>query len=156
MAAQNVPDSRTYRHMKCDEETVVAEESFSALSNPMSGIDKTMCSICAAMFPVSEFEWSDTNEKISDYYARHSKDATERERFLCSKNFMMIVILLCVITTAFGFYYLVKDEDTMVQGICVFTGLVVGAVIGANVFERIFEKPITKKVCGVSDTRVLE
>lgn len=156
MTEQNVPTSRTYRHTKCGEETIVADQSFEVVSNPMSSMEQTHCSNCNAMFPISEFKWSDTDETIADYYARHTANATDRQRFLCSKKFMMGLILLAAFAAAGAISFLVRDSGTFVRVLCVLGGLVIGAMIGMAIFVSGFANPISRKVCGVSDTRMLK
>lgn len=155
MSNPSIPESRAYRHIQCQNETVVSGEPFKVVSNPMSSMEQTQCADCAAMFPIADFEWADTGENLAAYYARHTTSATDMQRFLCSKKFMVALMALCAIPVAAGFYYLVRDEYLLLKGVCIFTGLFIGVVIGSNVFEKVFEKPITRKVCGVSDTRLL-
>ncbi|MEW4527052.1 hypothetical protein [Maioricimonas sp. JC845] len=155
MNDQPVPEERAYRHVTCGNETLVGGQSFEVVSNPMSSMEQTMCSACNAMFPIAEFEWADTGEKISDYYTRHSQNATDMQRFLCSKKFMVAVILLFVILTEIGIYLLMSDEETAVLAFCLVGGLMIGGIIGMSVFISGFADPIKKKVCGVSDTRLL-
>ena len=62
---------------------------------------------------------------------------------------------LGAVVTAGGVYYLVKDGNLLMKAICLFGGLAIGAMIGATVFLKAFANPITRKVCGVSDTRLL-
>jgi hypothetical protein len=156
MTEQAVPESRTYRHVKCGNDTVVSGQPFEVVSNPMSSMERTQCASCGAMFPISEFVWSDTGETISDYYARHTKDATDRQRFLCSKKFMVAVIAVCIIVTETGIYVLLADADKLVLAFCLVGGLMIGAIIGMSVFVSGFANPIKHKVCGVSDTRSLK
>ncbi|MCA9074185.1 MAG: hypothetical protein KDA93_04065 [Planctomycetaceae bacterium] len=156
MSDPTVPESRAYRHVQCQTETVVGEESFVVASNPMSSMEQTFCSTCQMMFPIAEFEWVDTGETIADYYARHSADATDMQRLLCSKKCMVAIALLGALLGAIAFYLLVKDDDFTTQAFVIFAGLAVGGVIGLQVFLKVFEGPITRKVCGVSDTRLLK
>ena len=155
MSDQSIPESRTYRHVQCGNETTVSEESFEVASNPLSTMETTQCAACGAQFPIADFVWADTGETIADYYARHSKGATDMQRFLCSKQVMMAFIGIGALLLAVGFFILVRDEDTLVKLLCTGTGLVVGAVVGGMVFEKVLEKPIVRKVCGVKDTRML-
>jgi hypothetical protein len=155
MTEQAIPESRTYRHTQCGEETVVSDQPFEVVSNPMSSMEQTMCSTCNAMFPISEFEWVDTGEKISDYYARHTENATDLQRFLCSKKFMVGLIAACSLLTTVGIYLLVADDALLTRAICVLGGLMIGAIIGMAVFVSGFANPIKRKVCGVADTRTL-
>jgi hypothetical protein len=155
MTAAAILESRVYRHVPCGNETVVSGQSFEVVSNPMSSMERTQCSSCGAMFPIADFEWADTGERLSDYYARHTQSATPLQRFLCSKTFMIAVILLLTALTEIGIYFLMRDEEAFVLGFCLVGGLMIGALIGMGVFLNLFANPITRKVCGVSDTRTL-
>ncbi|NND95787.1 MAG: hypothetical protein HKN47_00490 [Pirellulaceae bacterium] len=155
MNEEAVPESRSYTHTKCNEATEVSGQAFELVSNPMSSMEQTMCSTCGAMFPISEFAWSDTNESLSDYYARHTANATDRQRFLCSKTFMMAVIGVAAIITASAAYAIVANDDLLTRSICTAGGFFVGAIIGMAIFVSGFANPIKRKVCGVSDTRLL-
>ena len=156
MTEQAIPESRSYRHVKCGNDTVVSEQSFEVVSNPMSSMEQTQCSSCGAMFPISDFEWSDTGEKISDYYARHTKSATDLQRFLCSKQFMVALIAICILVTEIGIYFLLANDDKFVLIFCLVGGLMIGAIIGMAICVSGFANPIKRKVCGVSDTRSLK
>jgi hypothetical protein len=155
MTEQTIPESRAYRHLQCGDETLVSGQSFEVVSNPMSSMEQTQCSTCGAMFPISDFAWSDTGEKLSDYYARHTQNATPAQRFLCSKTFMVIVIAGAAVLTAAAVSWLVWDMNWLARAICFAGGLGIGAFIGMALFLNVFANPITRKVCGVNDTRLL-
>jgi hypothetical protein len=107
------------------------------------------------MFPITDFEWVDTKETIADYYARHTSTATNMQRFLCSKKFMVGLIVLFAALTAAGAYAVVANDDWMTRAICLGGGLLVGAMIGMSIFLKVLANPNTRKVCGVSETRLL-
>lgn len=155
MSEQPIPESRTYRHVKCGNETVVGGQPFEVVSNPMSSMEQTQCSACEAMFPISEFEWVDTKESIADYYTRHTSNATDTQRFLCSKKFMVGLIAAFALLTTMGIHFLVADSSLLTRAICILGGLMIGAMIGMAVFVSGFADPIKRKVCGVADTRLL-
>jgi hypothetical protein len=155
MPEQSIPESRTYRHVQCGNETLVSGQSFEVVSNPMSSMEQTMCSACGKMFPIADYEWCDTGENLADYYTRHTTSATDLQRFLCSKKFMVAVIAFFAVLAAAGSIYLVRNQVLLARVICAFGGLVIGAIVGGAVFLNIFEKPITRTVCGVRDTRLL-
>ena len=111
MSADAIPESRAYRHLKCRQETVVSGQPFEVVSNPMSSMERTMCSTCGAMFPIAEFAWADTGETLADYYARHTRSATPAQRFLCSKTFMVALIATCAIAAAIAVYVFVAPND---------------------------------------------
>jgi len=148
------PESRIYRHLQCGTETVISGDAFEVASNPMSDMTRTWCNQCNAFFPITDYQWSDTGEKISDYYARHSAKATALERFLCSKKFMIVCAVIGLILGAVAGYFLARNQALGLQiGIAVFVGLL-GAFGGLAIYLAL-GKPITKRVCGVSDTRLL-
>ena len=155
MTEQTIPESRSYRHVHCGNETLVSGQAFEVVSNPMSSMERTQCSSCGAMFPISDFEWSDSGEKISDYYARHTQSATELQRFLCSKKVMVALILLSITLTDVGIYFLMAGGDKFVLAFCLVGGAMIGAIIGMSIFLSGLANPIKRKVCGVSDTRSL-
>jgi hypothetical protein len=154
MTTPQVPESRAYRHLQCGADTVISGQSFEVASNPLSDMTRTWCSTCNAFFPVTECQWSDTGEKISDYYSRHSAGATQLQRFLCSKKFMIICAVIGLIAGGIGGYFLFRDSKLWLQ---IFMVPFVGG-IGVFVMCAIYVQLgniITKRVCGVSDTRVL-
>ncbi len=155
MNHETVPESRVYRHVRCDSETNVDGQSFEVVSNPMSSMEQTFCCACNAMFPITEYEWVDTDENLAAYYERHTLTATDLQRFLCSKKVMVGLAGFGAIATAIGVYTLVANDDLFTRIICVLGGVMIGAFIGAAIFLRVFANPITRKVCGVSDTRLL-
>lgn len=156
MAENPLPESRAYRHTKCGTETTVSGQSFETVSNPMSSMERTFCTSCNSMFGIDEYEWADTGETIADYYARHSKNATALQRFLSSKKFMMTLILIVALPAAIGAFLLLANNNSLSRTLGSLAGLVVGAFIGMMLFVEAFAKPITRKVCGVNDTRVLK
>ena len=156
MTEQTIPESRTYRHIQCGADTAVSGQPFETVSNPMSSMEQTLCSSCGRMFPITEFEWTDTGEKISDYYARYTKNATSLQRFLCSKTFMVALIAVCIILTEIGIYFLVRNQNVLALVICLAGGVMIGGIIGMSVFIYGFADPIKRRVCGVSDTRTLK
>jgi hypothetical protein len=154
MTPPPIPESRVYRHLQCGTDTVISGQAFEVASNPLSDMTRTWCTNCNAFFPVSDYEWPDTGEKISDYYSRHSARASQLERFLCSKKFMIICAIAGFILGAVAGYFLFRNQALWLQVLMV---LFVGGlgVFGACAIYLSLGKPIVKRVCGVSDTRVL-
>jgi len=149
-----VPESRVYRHVKCGTDTVISGQSFEVASDPLSDMTRTWCSQCNAFFRIEDYEWSDTGEKISDYYARHSVGASARQRFLCSKKFMIMCAVTGLILGAAGGYLLFRDQKLWLQVFMVpFVGGL-GIFVACAIYVQL-GKAISKRVCGVSDTRLL-
>ena len=155
MSDTAVPESRAYRHVKCGTETVVAGQSFEVVSNPMSSMTRTWCNHCNAHDGIAEYSWSDTGESIADYYARHSASATDLQRFLCSKKFMVTLWVVGFLLASVGAYFLLANARPGMRMIATPLAGIVGVLIASAIFLSGFADPIKRKVCGVKDTRVL-
>jgi ABC-type glycerol-3-phosphate transport system permease component len=156
MTSPLAPESRTYRHTKCGAETVVSGDALSVVSNPLADMTRTWCTPCNAFFPVSEYVWADTDEKIVDYYARHSTKATAVDRFLCSKVFLILSVILGAIVGIVVGFVLARNagwgQRLLVAGFLAFLGVFAAAALNVSVISKV----IVKRVCGVADTRALK
>ena len=150
-----IPEARVYTHHDCSTETIVGGEAFQAISDPLSDMQRTWCESCMDYFPLSEFAWSDTGEKITDYYARHAAGASGLQRFLCSRVFLLISVafglLVGVVIAVIGF----RDERWTILLLMIFTFAVIGVVLFGSLKEFVLGPFIVRRVCGVSDTRML-
>lgn len=156
MTAPVIPESRTYRHQKCSTETIVGDDAFEALSDPLSDMTRTQCSTCNDLFPLSEFEWVDTGETITDYYARHSARATKIERFLCSRTVLIISgVIGFLVGATLGYLGFRNDGWFLMLVMTPFVG-VIGIIVFASLKEFFLGKLILRRVCGVSDSRLLK
>lgn len=156
MTPPQIPESRTYRHEKCNTETVVSGQAFEALSDPLSDMSRTWCNTCEAFFPLSDYVWSDTGERITDYYARHGARATRVERFLCSRAFLVFCLVVGFVAGAIlGFLLFRNDGWLLMLLMTAFTG-VVGVIVLGSLKEFFLGKLIVRRVCGVRDTRLLK
>ncbi len=150
-----VPEARAYMHRKCSTDTVVSGQAFETVSNPMSSMTRTWCTHCQAHDSITEYAWSDTGESLADYYTRHSAGATNLQRFLVSKKFMVFHWVLGFILASIGAWFLFANAQPGMRFLFTpLTGLI-GVFIATACFVECFANPITRKVCGVKDTRVL-
>ena len=150
-----IPLTRNYRHTKCNGDTVVGDNAFKNMSDPMADMTRTWCVHCNGYFPVAEYVWMDTNESLPDYYARHSVKATPLQRFLCSRKMMLILVVTGLVAGAVGAYLLFRNGAFGQKALMVPVGGFVGMFIGAAIYVSAICEPITRKVCGVKDTRML-
>ncbi len=88
MAGRSQRTSREYVHSKCGNVTVIDGPEFAALADPLANMIATYCAECEDNFAVSEFAWTDTGERISDYYERHRRKASPTQRLLASRTGM--------------------------------------------------------------------
>jgi len=155
MTEQQVPESRVYRHHACGMDTVISGQPFEIISNPLGDMSRTWCNTCNSFFPMTDYSWSDSGEKITDYWARHSSRASKLERFLCSRAFLiMTAVAGLIIGLVLG--YLMFHAKGGVVGVLLigFIGFV-GVFVAVALNLSVMAKTITRRVCGVSDTRVL-
>jgi hypothetical protein len=105
---------------------------------------------------LSDYVWSDTGERITDYYARHGARATRVERFLCSRAFLVFCLVVGFVAGAIlGFLLFRNDGGLLMLLMAAFTG-VVGVIVFGSLKEFFLGKLIVRRVCGVSDTRLLK
>ena len=148
-------ESRSYTHNQCRTETTVEGPEFSAMSDPMARMRTTYCVECGDHFPVAEFAWSDTNEVISDYYARHRKSANASDIWWCGNGGLATLVGIgLVVGVILGI--ITGLTTTWLFGlIAVVVLAITGAILGVIARESIFSRRIVKRVCGVDDTRML-
>ncbi len=156
MAASNVPESRAYRHQQCNTETVVAGQSFETMSHPLSDVNRTWCSTCNDFFPIAEFAWTDTNETISDYYARHGAKATNLERFLCSKVFLLFSLVFGLVVGIVLAVVFFRQNGAGALLIMIPTLGVIGVIVFGSLNAFFLGSLIARRVTCVSDTRLLK
>ncbi len=117
---------------------------------------RTWCSQCSSFFPVSDYEWADTGEQITDYYARHAAKATSVERFLCSKKFLVASVVIGLLLGVFVGLYFFRNaglgQKIAMTALLGFIGVFIAAAVNVSVIST----TIVRRVCGVSDTRVLK
>ena len=151
-----VPDSRAYVHLICRQETVVDGPHFAALTDPLIGMQQTYCAVCEEMFPVNQFAWTDTQERLSDFYARHAQRATPMQRRLGSRETLLAVMglgalggLLAGVLVGLAVGWI---AGTLVAIVAAIAGLIAGFVL----IEYVVKPGIYKSAFGVSDTRQLQ
>ncbi|TWU32671.1 hypothetical protein Q31b_58290 [Novipirellula aureliae] len=148
-------DSRSYTHTRCRTDTTVEGPEFRAMSDPMAGMRSTYCVKCEDQFPVTEFAWSDTNELISNYYARHRKAASASDLWWCGNGGLAV---LAGLGSVAGIILGIILGVTTTWLIGLVTGIllaITGAILGLVARETLFSRRIVKRVCGVNDTRML-
>lgn len=125
------------------------------MSDPLAGMRTTYCVKCEDQFPVSEFAWSDTNELISNYYARHRKNASASDLWWCGNGGLALLMGLGFMAGVVSGVVLGLMTSGLIGVISGTVLALAGAIAGAVLRENFFARRITKRVCGVSDTRLL-
>jgi hypothetical protein len=141
-------NSRDYVHTQCGGETTIEGPEYAALADPLSKMTSTYCAECEDVFPVSDFKWADTRERISDYYAHYQKQASGLQQFFASRGGMF---------TLAGVMFVAGLSLTLVFGIV--RGLiagVAGAVVAIVFHVMVIGPMILRQVLGTNDPRQLE
>jgi hypothetical protein len=155
MADEQVPESRVYRHLTCGGETTVSGSPFEVITNPLAAMHRTWCGNCNGFFPMDQYAWTDTEEKITDYWARHGARATQLERWLCSKTAMVLSVSIGLVAGLILGYFLFRQKTTgLMIFMTAFMGFL-GVFAAAALFVSVITKFIVRRVCGVSDTRAV-
>lgn len=142
--------SRDYVHQRCRTISVIEGPEFTALADPLANMTGTYCAECDDAFPIAEFTWADTGERISEYYARYQQQASPTQRFLASRTGMFVMAAAAGLLTLLVFMLVLKMPVAAVI-------LAVVAVVATFALHTLTLGPmILKQVLGTSDPRQLD
>lgn len=139
-----VPNERTYTHTRCGESTIVAGHDFQGISMVLLETETTYCTTCGAQFPVEEYTWDDTGERISDAQARLAAKAPAWARLLNRRAAVRTLLALGFAAGGWGGFV---AGVWLGGGLWAWLGAGVGAIAGAIVLFLL--------LTGVTDTIVL-
>ena len=95
------PAARTYVHAACGKGTDVSEWDFEALCDPFFHTLATVCVHCGGVpFPLEEFEWADTKERLNVYRMRLKSHVPARE--VRARRWMGVRLLLYLLLPVAG------------------------------------------------------
>ncbi|MEY3176226.1 MAG: hypothetical protein RLZZ436_4140 [Planctomycetota bacterium] len=138
---------RDYTHLRCSQSTTVDGPEFRALADPLAGMVATWCSNCEQNFPLDQFVWSDTQEKVTDYYKRYQNMGTPPQNFMASRSGMYGLGTVPFLCGLIGFF--VWKNQWFIP-----SGLLISLII--MFLHTIFLAPsILRLVVGTSDAREL-
>lgn len=147
-ALRKARNSRDYVHTQCGGETTIDGPEYAALADPLSKMTSTYCAECEDVFPVSDFKWADTRERISDYYAHYQKQASGLQQFLASRGGMF---------TLAGVAFAAGLSLILVLGAVLgLVAAVAGAIIAIVFHVMVIGPMILRQVLGTNDPRQLE
>ena len=139
--------SRDYTHNSCGESTTVDGPEFSALADPLARMVSTYCSHCEEAFPLDQFVWSDTQERITDYYRRYQNMGTPFQSFVASRTGMFALAAVPFVLGVLA-YFIIGNQW------CIPGGLLLGLIV--IVLHVVTIGPaILRQVVGTSDPREL-
>jgi len=141
-------NSRDYMHTQCGGETTIEGPEYAALADPLTKMTSTYCSECEDVFPVNEFAWADTRERISDYYAHYQKQASGLQRFLASRAGMFTLSGVLFVA---GLFLI----PVLGPGLGLAAG-VAGAILAIVLHVMVIGPMILRQVLGTNDPRQLE
>jgi hypothetical protein len=154
--SNDVPTSRTYVHAACEMPTEISESDFEAIADPICPSSHTMCAECEESFPMEEFAWSDTGERIVDYYDRYMQRVGTLGRMVGSRG---TGIALAVLGLAGGasLGFVAAASIGWIGGVLV--GLVCATIFGSAgllVWDAVLKPAIVRRALGVDDCRMLK
>ena len=144
---RNPQQSRDYVHSRCGGVTTIDGPEFQALADPLSRMVSTYCSECEETFPITEFAWDDTQERISDYYARYQHQASGLQNFLASRAGMFTVA---------GVIFSLGLVSCVALGLLGLIAAIAGAVISIVLHVTVLGPMILRQVLGTNDPTQLE
>lgn len=107
----------------------------------------TYCAHCEDHFPIDQFAWTDTQEKISDYYRRYQEKASPLQNFLASRMGMFSFA---------GALFALGLVGALVLGNFWFIAVaVLLAIVGIVVHALVLAPWVLKQALGTSDAREL-
>ncbi|MCU0873725.1 MAG: hypothetical protein MUE50_15415, partial [Pirellulaceae bacterium] len=102
------------------------------------------------VFPIAEFAWADTGERISDYYERYRQQASPIQRFLASRSAMFMMAGVAGVLGLFAGMLILKK---LLIGVV----LAVVGVGGVFALHTLALGPmILKQALGTNDPRQLD
>jgi hypothetical protein len=107
--------------------------------------DGTHCERCHDDFPIDEFVWDDTGERLTDYYSRYAAMFKGKDRFFASEKMVFLSIALGAVIGGVAGFLMARAWGTLATiGVAVlgvmllgFVGFVVGAAIKQRVLLRV-------------------
>ncbi len=138
---------RDYTHLSCSGSTTVDGPEFQALADPLAGMVATYCATCDGAFPIEQFVWADTQEKISEYYERYRNLGSAWQNLLGSRTGLYGLAAVPFLIGVLGFFVL-KNRW------CIPTGLLTALLVIA-LHTVLIGPGILKQMVGTSDPREL-
>jgi hypothetical protein len=145
---------RSYTHKACGEATVVNGRELLALCDPFSATVGTYCVACETHFPLKEFVWDDTRERISAARARHGAMAPGWARALLRPSGCLGFVLLLAPAAA-GPGYAVGRALGAPGWVFPVLAALGGAVAAVLILAVVVSPAVMRQYYGVSDWREL-
>ena len=139
--------SRDYVHSRCSGVTTIEGPEFQALADPLSRMVSTYCSDCEDTFPIAEFAWHDTQERISDYYSRYQQQASGFQNFIASRAGMF---------TLAGIVFALGLLSCIFLGALGLIAAIGGAIVAIVLHVTMLGSMILRQVTGTNDPTRLE
>lgn len=107
----------------------------------------TYCSECDDMFPIEEFAWDDTQERISDYYARYKSQASGFQSFMASRTGMFVIA---------GLVFVLGLLSCLAFGALGLVNAIGGCIVAVVLHVTVLGPMILRQVLGTDDPTQLE
>lgn len=150
-----VPESRVCVHEMCGADTIVSGSDFRLLSDPLSVADRTYCAHCEEHFPLTEFRWAETRERISEYRERYQALLPRTGRLLVGTSGRLLPILGGAVLGITLVLAQVPLVGTPASRALAGAGGLLGAFTGMWIQVKAIEPAVYRRAFGSSDPRTL-
>jgi hypothetical protein len=117
--------------------------------------DRTYCERCDDHFPMHEFVWDDTGERLTDYYARYAAMFKGRDRFLASETLVFLCLGLGAVLGGVAGFRVGRNWGTLAMIGVIILGVLLVGVVGFVVGAAI-KQSVLKRVVGTDNFTSLE
>ena len=142
--------SRTYRHYACGQHTAVSGFDHIYVTHIFSHPEETYCSTCEAAFPVDDFCWANTGEKLRDYYQRYQSLYSDSEKFMIGGLLALIVTIVAVLIGGIIGLLIGISFGLPIAIVLAIVFAILSGVITFKVFSY-QEAKINKRIIGTTD-----
>lgn len=151
----DAPQSRSLTHLACGGTTPVGGEDFKALADPLNVRDSAECLRCGAAFPLAEFAWTDSRERLSDYRERYLALVPTTSRYLVGGSGCLLAALLGIGFGMVAGWALVPLIGIFWGGVAAVLGIPVGLFAAALFWGGYVHPSVYRQAFGTTDPRLL-
>lgn len=151
----DVPRSRCLTHLACGGVTPVGGEDFKALADPLNVRDTADCIHCRAPFPLEEFAWTDSRERLTDYRARYLALVPTSGRYLVGCGGCLMTALLGMACGMAAGWALAPLIGPFLGGVAAVLGVPVGLFASAWFWGGYIQPSVYRQAFGTTEPRSL-
>ncbi|OYP28235.1 hypothetical protein [Rhodopirellula sp. MGV] len=156
------PESFQYVHRPCGQSTLIDGPEFQAVSNPLSGIETTVCAHCGEQDDIENFAWEGSSETIGQYYRRHLAHIPPQEKARADRSAMFKYLIVggaigiaAGIATGLLTAFFSTLAGLIIGAVATIAFATLGVLVGFMHFENKIVASVIERYLGVEDARQL-